>query len=32
MIYPDSFDDSPLIECSHGIHGFITRLEAKEYE
>jgi hypothetical protein len=32
MIYPDSFDDSPLIECSHGIHGFITMLEAKEYE
>jgi hypothetical protein len=31
-IYPDSFDPSPLIECSHGIHGFITRLEAKEYE
>jgi hypothetical protein len=27
----DSFDPSPLIECSHGIHGFITRKEAEEY-
>jgi hypothetical protein len=27
----DSFDDSPLIECSNGIHGFITRQEAEEY-
>jgi hypothetical protein len=31
ITYPDSFDPSPLIECSHGIHGFITRQEAKEY-
>ena len=29
--YPDSFDPSPLIECSHGIHGFITKQEAKDY-
>ena len=28
---PDSFDPSPLIECSHGIHAFITREEAVEY-
>jgi Family of unknown function (DUF5758) len=31
VVKPDSFDDSPLIECSHGIHAFITRLEAEEY-
>jgi hypothetical protein len=31
IVKPDSFDDSPLIECSHGIHGFITRKEAEEY-
>ena len=30
-IKPDSFDPNPLIECSHGIHGFITRLEAENY-
>jgi len=28
---PDSFDPSPLIECSHGIHGFITKQEAIDY-
>ena len=28
---PDSFNDNPLIECSHGIHFFITRQEAEEY-
>ena len=31
MVYPDKFDDSPLIVCSYGIHAFITRLEAEEY-
>jgi hypothetical protein len=31
IIYPDEFDPSPLIECSHGIHAFITRQEAKDY-
>ena len=31
MVYPDEFDPSPLIECSHGIHAFITREEAKSY-
>ena len=31
IVMPDSFDDSPLIECSNGIHAFITRLEAEEY-
>ena len=28
---PDSFDPSPTIECSHGIHFFITREEAEAY-
>jgi len=31
-VRPDSFNDSPLIECSNGIHAFITRKEAEEYE
>jgi hypothetical protein len=31
IIKPDSFDDSALIECSHGIHGFITRQEAENF-
>ncbi len=29
---PDKFDDNPLVECSSGIHFFITKLEAEEYE
>ena len=32
MVTPDSFDDNRWIECSHGIHFFITRTEAEEYE
>jgi hypothetical protein len=31
IVIPDKFDPSPLIECSNGIHAFITRLEAEEY-
>jgi hypothetical protein len=31
IVKPDEFDKSPLIECSHGIHGFITRQEAEYY-
>ena len=31
IVKPDKFDPSPLIECSNGIHAFITRLEAEEY-
>ena len=27
----DSFDDDIRIECSHGIHFFVTRKEAEEY-
>ena len=30
-VIPDSFDDDRRVECSHGIHFFITRIEAEEY-
>ena len=30
-VVPDSFDPSPLIECSHGINAFITKQEAIDY-
>jgi hypothetical protein len=30
-ILPDKYDPNPLVECSHGIHFFITRQEAVEY-
>ena len=30
-IYPDSYDSNPTIECTHGIHFFLTREEAEEY-
>ena len=32
LIRPDGFDPDPRLECSHGIHFFITRREAEEYE
>jgi hypothetical protein len=28
----DSYDDNPMVECSHGIHFFQTRKEAEEWE
>ena len=31
MVYPDSFDETRWIECSHGIHFFINKQEAIEY-
>ena len=31
-VIPDSFDDNRWNECSHGIHFFITRQEAVDYE
>jgi len=31
IIKPDSYDDSALVECSNGIHFFITRKEAVEW-
>ncbi len=30
-VTPDSFDPDPRVECSHGIHFFITEQEAKDY-
>jgi hypothetical protein len=30
-IVPDSFDPDPRVECTHGLHIFITRQEAEEY-
>jgi hypothetical protein len=30
-VTPDSFDPNPLVECSNGIHFFISRKEAEEY-
>jgi len=31
LVTPDSFDPDPRVECSHGIHFFMTRQEALEY-
>lgn len=31
MVYADSFDDNKAIECSHGIHFFMTEKEAIDY-
>ncbi len=31
MVYPNKYDDDIRVECTHGIHFFITRKEAKEY-
>lgn len=28
---PDSYDDNPMIECTNGIHCFLTRKEAEAY-
>lgn len=30
-VYADKFDDNPLVECSNGIHFFMTKEEAKRY-
>ena len=30
-VVADSYDDNPLIECTHGIHFFLTREEAEAY-
>ena len=30
-VTPDSFDENWMDECSHGVHFFITRLEAEAY-
>ena len=31
FVSPDGYDASPLIECTHGIHFFITRQEAVDW-
>ncbi len=31
MVRPDKWDPNPVIECSHGIHFFLTEVEAREY-
>ena len=30
-VKPDAWDGNPLVECSSGIHFFITRAEAERY-
>jgi hypothetical protein len=30
-VRPDSYDDDPKAECTHGIHFFATRAEAEDY-
>ena len=31
LVYPDSYDDDIRVECTHGIHFFMTREEAEEW-
>ena len=31
MVYPDSYDPNPLVECSNGIHFFVSHQEAKDW-
>ena len=31
MVVPDEWDPNPLVECTHGIHAFVTREEAVGY-
>ena len=31
VVEPDSYDDNPLVECTHGIHFFLTREEAEAW-
>mgnify|MGYP003300937981 CR=1 FL=1 len=31
VVYPDSFDDNRWVECSHGIHFFINKQDAIDY-
>jgi hypothetical protein len=30
-VYPDSYDPDPRVDCTHGIHFFLTREEAKRW-
>jgi hypothetical protein len=31
ILIPDKWDNDPRVECSHGIHFFLTRKEAENY-
>ena len=31
LVSPDRYDPDPRVECSHGIHFFMTRTEAEAY-
>jgi len=31
VVRPDKWDPDPRVECTHGIHFFLTRQEAEEY-
>ena len=31
MVYPNGFNTSPYVECTQGIHFFVTREEAMDY-
>jgi hypothetical protein len=31
VIVPDEWDNDPRVECSHGIHFFLTRKEAEQF-
>ena len=31
IVEPDSYDPDPRVECTHGIHFFITEREARDY-
>lgn len=31
IVYPDEYDDDIRVECTHGIHFFLTRAEAEEW-
>jgi hypothetical protein len=31
IVRPDKYDPNPLVECTNGIHFFLTREEAEEY-
>lgn len=31
IVRPDKYDSDPRVECTHGIHFFLTREEAEAY-
>jgi hypothetical protein len=32
MVYPDSYDDDIRVDCTHGIHFWLTRREAETWQ